>query len=86
MEDKKLEGLVESVVDTFAFQGVKITNLELTRSGVPHFYVTVSKQKRSKSLEETLNFTYWTLWTLLYGQYDSSKEELEINLSYEEIE
>ena len=84
--DERLESLIGSVVSTLDFHGVTIKGMKLSRLGLPSFKVAVSKKKRSKSLDDTLNFTYWTLWTLLYGKYEDSKSELKLNLDYTEEE
>lgn len=85
MDASNLENLVESVVTTFKFHGVSITGFDLDEEGVPSFSVIISEKKRRKSLEDTLNFVYWTLWSLVYGKHEESSTE-RIILNYKEVE
>ena len=86
MEESKLDLIINSVVDTLKFHGVTIDNIELSPRGIPRISVSISKSKRYKSLDDTLDLVYWTMWILLYGKYDESKEELKINLDYIEVD
>lgn len=81
-----LNEAIQAVVDTFKFHGVSITNMDIS-GYIPSFDVIVSKSQKIKSLEDTLDFVYWTLWTLIYGKYDKEKFfEKEIELNYKEVE
>lgn len=85
-EINKLEECVNKIIDTFKFQGITVANMELSKEGIPSFYVQVSRKSRYRSLDETLTFAYWTLWSLLYGEYSEDKSHLKISLNYEEVE
>lgn len=83
--DKKLDDIINQVIDTFSFHGVSVTDMTLEPDGTPSFSVSISKQKRYRTLDDTLNFVYWTLWTLLYGEYAEEKSDLILNLDYKEV-
>ncbi len=80
-----LDTVINQIVDTFKFHGVKITNMEIKPNGVPTFTISISKEKRYRTLEDTLTFVYWSLWVLIYGEYSEEKSDLIIELDYIEI-
>lgn len=84
--EEKLEQIVKSVVDTLKFHGAEIKEMTISRKGIPCFKIRVSQKGVKKSLQDTLDLVYWTLWTLLYGKYDESKKDLVVGLDYEEVE
>ena len=84
--DKQLDDILAKVIDTFAFHGVTITSMDILPTGKPIFSVTINKQKMYRTLQDTLDFVYWSLWTLLFGEYSEDKKSLELILNYKEVD
>ena len=81
-----MDNAISQVIDTFKFHGIEIASINLLEDGCPEVNIKVSTSKRFKPLDDTLNFAYWTLWTLLYGSYSEDKNYLKLELNYEEVE
>lgn len=84
MENNKLDELISKVISTFKFHGISIKEMRFDE-GIPTFDIEISKSKRFRSLDDELDFAYWTLWTLIYGEYSKGRSE-KINLNYNEVE
>lgn len=85
MNDKnKLDNLINDIVNTLKFYGAEITGIDLSPKGLPSIRIIVHSRERKKSLQEVLDLAYWSLWTLLYGEYSDDKKDLKINLLYDE--
>lgn len=84
MENSKLDELISKVISTFKFHGITIRNMKF-EGGLPEFDIEISKSKRFRDLKDELDFAYWTLWTLIYGEYSDSRTE-QIVLNYVEVE
>ena len=80
-----LQVKVDSVINTLKFQGVEIVSVNITDT-IPKFKVTISRKVMSKDINFVLTFTYWTLWTLVYGKISKSNENYKIELDYKEVE
>lgn len=81
-----IDNAIGQVVDTFKFHGITITAVDLSSKGCPVINIKVSKRKMYRTLDDTLNFAYWALWTLFYGSYSEGKEHYKLELNYEEVE
>lgn len=85
-DSKVIDEAIGQVVDTFKFHGITITSVDLLSEGCPVINIKISKQKMYRSLDDTLSFAYWTLWTLFYGSYSKDKDSYKLELNYEEVE
>lgn len=86
-DSETIDTAINQVLDTFKFHGITITSVNLLKEGYPSVNIRISKQKMYRTLDDTLNFAYWTLWTLFYGSYDKSKDQYKLELNYyEEVE
>lgn len=83
---ERLDEVVQSVIDTLNFQGVTILEMDILEDDIPYFKVAMSKKKRYRTEQDTLDFVYWTLWSLIYGKYSEDKSDLKIVLDYKEVE
>lgn len=81
-----IDNAIDKVVDTFKFHGITIMSVDLLTEGCPSVNIRISKRKMYRTLDDTLNFAYWALWTLFYGPYDKSKDQYKLELNYEEVE
>lgn len=81
-EPRKIDNAVTQVIDTLKFYGVELVGMESDLK-VPSFRVKVTDSAMKRDLEETLNITYWILWTLTYGTRDKDNESLKIDLKYD---
>lgn len=84
MEESKLDELVSKVISTFKFHGITIKNMRF-KEGLPEFDIEISKSRKFRELKDELDFAYWTLWTLIYGEYSDKRTE-QIILNYTEVE
>lgn len=82
IDNKKLDNLIIKIVDTFKFYGITIDYMTLEHK-IPEFGISVSQVSMKYDLNKTLDFAYWTLWSLIYGgDPHDIKEGQEIILNY----
>ena len=81
--DKQINEAINQVIDTLKFNGFTVERFDLSNKGVPQVDILINTQTQFRSLEDTLDLTYWSFWTLLYGPYDEEKSKrLKLNLNY----
>ena len=82
-QSKKINTAVEQVINTLKFYGVELVRMELKDNRAPFFQVKIIDDLMKRDLNTTLNITYWTLWTLIYGSRDDTNHNLSIKLEYD---
>ena len=78
---QKIDEVYAKITDTFKFHGVTLVDVDID-SECPTFYINISRKAVKKTIDQVLNFAYWTLWTLTYGEYALDKMNDKINLNY----
>ena len=78
IDDKKLDELISNIVDTFKFYGITIDRMTLHHK-VPEFDISVTEKNLKYDLNKTLDFAYYTLRSLVYGENPRKNQEIILN-------